>query len=411
MKKSDFNPAFTRAHYSRSEKINAQRIDHACRISKILFAILILFWSSVLLRCTGSPASLAGGASSTEVSFCTVKGSVVDSLDRAVSGSIVRLRPFNYTMEKNNDSNKTAPDVSTDEFGRYSFDGVLAGRYCVECVFQDSFGLVIDCTVDSGETMAVLSSAMLRPMAVIMGSNMPSPPEGSKPPQVFAFGMDHAAPIDKTGSFVLRVPPGWTRLSLPGMDSTEAPSDTLIYLQPGERVFLGSPQPKPPKHCDSLACELSIIREVLDSSGLAAVVPESVVVISQNHIVELHLRSLGIKRLSPSINKLDRLRVLDVGKNSLDSIPAVFDHFHDLNTLIADSNSLWIIPASIGMMKSLQKLDLSNNKLQTLPEPITYLRPSMLLNLENNMLCNIGEQTAKWADQYDPHWRQTQQCH
>ncbi len=376
-------------------------------INNIFFNAAALFIAAAIVQCGKSPASLAGGASSTEVS--AIRGTVVDSLDNPISGSIVRLRSFNYVPSGDTaDSSWTILDTITNTEGRYRFDSVSAGHYCIECVFNDSFGHSIDFSIDAGETLTFEHS--MRPMAVIMGSDMPFHPLGPEPPKILTKGMEHSAPIDSMGHFTMRVPSGWTRLMLQGIDSNNVTMDTLVYLKPGEHIELEPLQQKPPKHCDSLGCELTIVREILDAGGLTALAAESVVVISQNHVSELHLRSRGMKVLSRAIGKLPWLRVLDVGNNSLDSLPSTWEHLHNLSTLVVDSNSLWMIPASIGMIGTLENFDLSHNRLQSLPEPITYLHPLTLLNLNDNMLCNIGETTAEWADKYDPGWRETQRC-
>ena len=371
----------------------------------------MVVFAVVFFECGRTPAPLAGGASSTEVSACEIEGIVVDSSAKPVSGSMARLRPFNYIpMSDSTDSIWTIQDTISDADGRYKFENVKYGRYTIELLLGDSLGQIIDCPIDSGETLRVVPAAMLQPMAVIVGSDIPLKPDDSQTPSIHAIGMEHTAPIDSTGHFTMKVPAGWTRLSMEGIDPDNPLSDTLLYLRPGERLDLKPTPQSHPKPCDSLDCELAIVRAILDSAGLSGVEAESVVVIFMNRVTELHLRSRGISTLSRSIGKLSALRVLDIGKNFLDSLPSTLSHLHNLEELVADSNFLWIIPASIGMMESLRQLDLSYNMLQSLPEPITYLRSLRVLKLDGNMLCNIGEMTARWLDHKDPGWKMKQQC-
>jgi hypothetical protein len=367
-----------------------------------------------LMQCGGTPATFAGGASSTEVSTCVITGTMVDSLDNPISGGTVKIRSFDYgPLSDTAGMGWTIHDTVTDRDGRYRFDRIKKGRYCIECVVVDSLGNAFECSIDSGETLKVVERAAVQPMAVIRGSNLPTGRDERGRTGVQTWGLEHSASIDSTGNFTLKVPAGWTRLNLPWDDSVYSTRDTLVYLNPGEHVELGpgSPEPKPPKPCDSLGCDLAIVRQLLDESGLPSLAAESVAVVSQEHVIELHLRSRGMTVLSRAVGKLLRLRVIDVGNNLLDSLPSTLgDHMKELQTLIADSNHLWIIPARIGLMESLQRLDLSDNRLQSLPEPITYLRAPVDLDVGGNMLCNIGEETERWLDEHDRDWKKSQQC-
>jgi hypothetical protein len=374
-------------------------------------ALALAFLGALALQCIRTPSPVAGGASSTEVGSCGIKGVVVDSLNQPLSGSIIRLRPFDYVSSRESVAVLWANrNVTSDQEGRYKFDTVKTGRYNLEAVYGESLGLVIDVQLDSADTVRILPAAKLQPMVVIQGVNIPFKPNGQKKPSINAVGLEHSATIDSTGNFSMKVPAGWTRLAVEGMDPDAYGIDTLLFTNPGERVDLGPLPPGPGGPCDSLSCELSIVKEILVNSGLANTAPESVVVITQNHVSELHLRSKGLKILSRSVGKLEWLRKLDVGKDSLDTLPSTLDHLRHLEELLADSNGLWKIPANIGMIGELKKLDLSSNRIQSLPEPVTYLRKLVWLDLNDNWLCNIGEMTAQWADRLDPGWRNKQQC-
>ncbi len=367
---------------------------------------------ALAVQCGRTPAPMAGGASSTEVGSCGIEGLVVDSLSRPVSGSIIRLRPFDYVASNDSASSFWANrNVLSDHAGRYKFDTVKSGRYNVEAVAGESLGLVMDIQIDTAETLRILPASMLLPLVTIEGSNIPIKPDGPEQPSVHAIGLERSASIDSAGKFALKVPYGWTRLELEGVDHDAYATDTIFFTRPGERIAFGPPpEHSEPGKCDSLSCDLQIVREILDGSGLAGTPAESVCLITQNHVSELRLRSKGIKNLSRTVGKLEWLRKIDIGRNLLDSLPSTMGHLQHLEELVADSNLLMTIPAQIGMINSLRRLDLSGNMLLSLPEPVTYLRSLVWLNLSDNKLCNIGEMTAQWADRMDPGWRATQQC-
>jgi hypothetical protein len=365
---------------------------------------LAVFW---VIHCTAPVEVVDGGASGTDVGFCKVLGAVTDTLGQPIAGGLVRLRPFDYIVGRE-EEDVVKRDVYSDVEGCFIIDSVPVGHYTVECLSPDSLGETVDCVIDSLDTVAVLPSATLRPMASIIGNSVGEKVQGEADRSVQVIGLERSTPIDNEGDFRLTVPWGWCRLNLHGIDPDNADIDTMMYLRPGENKKIGLP-PRHAPQCDSLACELMEVRGILDSNGLQSIAPESVVVIAGDHVVELHLRGLGIRTLPPSVSMITRLRVIDVGNNNLRELPHSFKLFYRLEELIADGNELWMIDASIGMVKSLRVLDLSFNLLQTLPEPITYLSLTYL-DLSGNMLCNIGELTRKWIDANDPDWKETQVC-
>jgi hypothetical protein len=208
-----------------------------------LAAVVAAFMAAMLSQCGTAPTSLSGGASSTEVSRCVIVGAVVDFRSNPVSGGIVKLRSFNYfPLADTSGSTWTILDTVTNSKGHYRFNNVKAGHYCIEYATTDSLGYEYFCPIDSGETLKVMPVAITLPMAVIRGSNIPTNQAGYKQPAVQTKGMDHSALIDSLGRFTLKVPAGFTRLTLQGIDSVNAPVDTLVYLKAGEHMKLG-PRP------------------------------------------------------------------------------------------------------------------------------------------------------------------------
>jgi hypothetical protein len=189
------------------------------------FSILIFF------ECSRSPSAMAGGASTTEVG-----GIAVDEHGLPVADAVARLRPINYVASTDSaDSLFTICDVLSDSAGRYHFKNVKPGRYCIECIFKDSLGFAIYCTIDSGKARQDLPNVELKPMAVIVGSIPPSKPDGRRPSSVHAMGMDHEAQIDSTGHFIMKVPEGQTRLLIEDATRDTSEIDTLPSIKSGQR--------------------------------------------------------------------------------------------------------------------------------------------------------------------------------
>jgi hypothetical protein len=384
------------------------------RLTKFSYIVLCALLPFAIL-CTAekvaSPPTLSGGATGTEISACTVSGKVVDSLDKPVAGCVVKLRPQDFLSGIDAVLPGRAQDNVTNDEGRYSFDGIQPGLYYLEVAYSDSFGRSVEVAVDSAESLKVLVPTVIEPLATIFGNNLPVTPStgsASLSPSVRAIGFDRTALIDSTGHFEMKVPPGWCRLHLEGVDPNFYQGNTVVYAKSGTFYNVTPPQyfftP-----CDSLPCEKAFIQELLDSNGLFALTPESVTVVEAGRITELHVRGRGLHVLPPSICWLLRLRVLDVGKNFLPDLPVGIGNLRKLTILRADSNWLWYLPPSIGMLFSLRELTISTNFLQSLPGPITALKPT-ILDLNFNMLCNMGNSTEVWADQFAFGWKERQYC-
>jgi hypothetical protein len=199
---------------------------------KTAFKILLVSSAMLALQCSRSPSQLAGGASTTEVS-----GIVVDSQGRPVEGAVALLRPIDYVDSNDStDTTGTRRDVVSDSAGRYHFDNVKPGRYCIECIFKDSLGLAIDYSVDSENARQQLPDGVLKPLAVIDGWVPPPKPDGGRQPSVHVIGTKHSAPIDSTGHFILKVPEGQTRLLIGDTDRSDSEIDTIRDLKSGERL-------------------------------------------------------------------------------------------------------------------------------------------------------------------------------
>lgn len=359
-----------------------------------------------VIRCTAPVDVADGGASGTDVGFCKVLGTITDTLGRPVAEGLVRLRPFDYIVGRK-DGDVVKRDVYSYADGRYIFDSIPAGHYTIECLSPDSLGQIVDCVIDSIDTIVVLPLAIVRPMAVLIGKSVGGKIQGEGADRsVQAIGLERSAPIDNEGNFELRVPAGYCWLNLHGIDPENPDIDTTLYLRPGRNEMSAQPPHNSP--CENLICELKVVRDILDSNGLQSINPESVVVVAGNRIVELRLRGKGIRILPLAVCRIARLRVIDVGNNKLRELPHTMKLFFQLEELLADSNKIRMIDPSLGTLQSLRKLDLSFNQLQSV-EPITYLSLSYL-DVSGNMLCNIGDSTRKWLDEYDPDWKDTQVC-
>ena len=356
--------------------------------------------------CT-QPLNVAGGGSGTEISGRVIQGTVRDSAQQPVSGGTARLRPFDYLASVPVEDTAQKQDISITANGTFSFENVPVGHYIIECTYEDSFSLALDCVIDSLDSLSILPDITLQPMAVISGNNIHSE-QSQDHPVVEVRGLERSIEVNDEGDFQMMVPAGWRRLHISGVPDMHP--DTLVYFSSGERKEFTRENPDLPQLCDDMECELAIVKDLFDSNGITSVEPESVVVITDAWVTELDLREMGITVLPASLGNLQHLEVLDISSNEIEELPSTIENLRRLKFLKADHNKFWSIPASISALDSLELIDFAFNKLQTLPEPITYLSPDKAF-FGFNMLCNIGEMTKMWLSKVDPEWNHHQDCY
>ena len=89
------------------------------------------------------------------------------------------------------------------------------------------------------------------------------------------------------------------------------------------------------------------------------------------YILRLHYKRL--RHVPPVVFQCTNLRVLDLGKNFLDSIPAAIGTLANLEELDLRRNRLRTVPPEIGRLSKLRVLNLSRNPLLDLPDSFAEL--------------------------------------
>lgn len=147
---------------------------------------------------------------------------------------------------------------------------------------------------------------------------------------------------------------------------------------------------------DSLA-----VRELLTANGFYFLPVENFARYEGNRIVSL--RFIGNKStaknvpdfiyiIPASINKLTKLRKLEISSCKFDSIPEVLFNFPALDTLIFYNNQTVYVGESLGKLKNLKFLDISMNQINQLPGSIGYLKDLVELRMAINKFSSVPEQ-------------------
>ena len=112
-------------------------------------------------------------------------------------------------------------------------------------------------------------------------------------------------------------------------------------------------------------------------------------------IPRLDLSGKGLKTISKSIGKLEKLETLYLYDNQLTELPAEIGKLANLEWLYLDNNQLAELGAEIGKLVNLTGLSLGGNQLTELPAEIGKLAKLTELWLDNNQLTELPAELGK----------------
>ena len=104
----------------------------------------------------------------------------------------------------------------------------------------------------------------------------------------------------------------------------------------------------------------------------------------------LILKNKGVRNLA-GISRLKNLSYLDLGGNSIETLPAEIGRLTGLKLLILDNNVLSELPKEIGSLVNLEVLSASGNALTGLPKEIEELTGLEQLKLSDNRIVELPE--------------------
>lgn len=221
---------------------------------KLLASVLIVFTGAVFFHCS-SPAEIAGGSSSTEVSV--VMGTVKFSDSTPAANVLVKIRPSNYLTDSlTSDSYRSThsfEDTITDINGFFSFDSMLPDSYYVEISAQETLAVLVRTRVDSN-VVVNLQDNFLEPTTEITGHLEFDSSTDSSRAIVQVYGMERHIYSDSTGTFKLRVPKGIHTLRFTDERMMPFPPDSMKFIDlrldvySGEYRDIGTLKLPPPYH-------------------------------------------------------------------------------------------------------------------------------------------------------------------
>lgn len=362
-----------------------------------------------------------GGSSGTEIS--DVGGSIIDEYGNAIGGAQVRLRPHDYLADSAADTaytvRHTIRDTISGTDGSFVFLSVLSNDYVIESTLEESLGVSIELSVNGEQPDTTLPPLTAKPMAWLTGN---AQAYDSQDPTITVqlFGSDRSTGIDSFGNFSLRVPYGRQQIHIAAYTNYPTPTEEFSYRNISLQVTAGEEQevghiplrhePTPP--CSTGACDSQTVRSILDRNSYRDLPLDSVTKTENGRIVSLTLRGF---RLSDwytfEINRLQALRILDLGKTELSGMFRDIGTMTELEKVILDHNYLSELSPSIGYCKKLRVLNLLGNRLHRLPSSIINCSELNELDVADNQLCSVNDTSLlEWLDLSDPDWRENQHC-
>jgi erbb2-interacting protein len=101
--------------------------------------------------------------------------------------------------------------------------------------------------------------------------------------------------------------------------------------------------------------------------------------------------ALLLEGVSPNIDKLNKLTILDLSMNDLGKVPEAIMSLINLQQLCLNDTGIDYVPANIGRLSNLRILELRDNGLRELPKSIRRLTNLQRLDVSDNNLSQLTE--------------------
>lgn len=132
-------------------------------------------------------------------------------------------------------------------------------------------------------------------------------------------------------------------------------------------------------------------------------------------VYHLQLHYKRLKKIPEKVFEMRNLRILDLGRNFIDSIPPEIATLTNLEVLDLRRNKIRVVPPEVGRLTSLRQLNLSRNPILDLPDEMSGLTnleeliiwctgvvsfPPSFIALDNSLkLIDMRVCPMKWDDQ------------
>lgn len=109
----------------------------------------------------------------------------------------------------------------------------------------------------------------------------------------------------------------------------------------------------------------------------------------QYPVLELEHFAPPITEISPSISRLTHLRLINLWKNRISSLPDEFTSLHALQTCLLHFNEFYKIPQQLFKLTNLERLTLRGNHVSEIPFEISHLMKLTFLSVRQNRIAYL----------------------
>ena len=109
----------------------------------------------------------------------------------------------------------------------------------------------------------------------------------------------------------------------------------------------------------------------------------------QHPILELEHFTPPITEISPQISRLTHLRLLNLWKNRIRTLPDAFTALQSLQTCLLHFNEFYKIPHQLFKLTNLERLTLRGNHVTEIPDGISQLVRLTFLSVRQNRIASL----------------------
>lgn len=376
------------------------------RFPPLLLILSLLF----LYNCSDNISGGPGGQTTNGITATLL--SSLDSL--AIDSAKITLRPINYITgdELTIDTSSAfgMGDTFSSKNGTFNFSNIIPGKYLLECLFNDSLGIIESLTVETDSSNINLNEIYAKKVGSVSGNVDTSGFPLDAVITVFIKGIEKSITAKPDGNFNINALAPWTYDFIINITSK---SDTITKTLNGDVISDSESE------LDSIDLyapfnpfQYIAVRKFLNNMGFYDITVDSVTKDIDGQIYLLQLYNLNIDKIHSSVNKLNFLEELSFLNNSLTSLPPEIGELDSIKKLSISNNNLtqlpdeislmgsleeiWIIrnnlvdiPLSIGKLKRLKKLELCFNNMSVFPEGFTNLDSIEMICIDNNLIDSL----------------------
>lgn len=327
--------------------------------------IILLFSLLFFINCSDNVSGGPGGQTTNGITATVL--SSIDSL--ALDSAKIILRPIEYLAGEELSVDTSLYICGADTFsskdGSFEFSKILPGQYLLECLLNDSLGVIETVSIESDTSFVNLNKLYAKRVGSVSGNVDTSGFPKNALINLFIKGIEKSVIAEANGDFHIPAMAPWTYDFIVNINSgddtiTKIFSKEILSDENNKIDTVDLYAPFNPFH-------YLAVRVFLNNLGLFEISVDSVTDDVDGQIYKLSLYNYNISQIHTSVNKLRFLKELSFNSNSINSLPPEIGELDSLKIFRVSSNNLTGLPDEISQMSSLEEVWMIRNQLESLP--------------------------------------------